>query len=69
LYSIKSGISYGKDDLVVPSQKKKIVNATQKVVAEYEKQYIERLITYGERYNKAIDGWAVYSDKVADSMM
>ncbi|MDR0632073.1 MAG: DNA-directed RNA polymerase subunit beta' [Holosporaceae bacterium] len=69
LYSTKSGISYGKDDLVVPSQKKEIVNATQKTVSEYEKQYMDGLITYGERYNKVVDAWAVCSDKVADSMM
>ncbi|MCR5225217.1 MAG: DNA-directed RNA polymerase subunit beta' [Alphaproteobacteria bacterium] len=69
LYSTKSGISYGKDDLVVPSQKKDIVNATKKVVAEYEKQYMEGLITAGERYNKVVDAWAVCSDKVADAMM
>lgn len=69
LYSTKSGISYGKDDLVVPSQKKDIVNATKKVVAEYEKQYMDGLITSGERYNKVVDAWAACSDKVADVML
>jgi DNA-directed RNA polymerase subunit beta' len=69
LYSTKSGISYGKDDLVVPTQKKEIVNATKKVVAEYERQYMDGLITAGERYNKVVDAWAVCSDKVADFMM
>jgi DNA-directed RNA polymerase subunit beta' len=69
LYSTKSGISYGKDDLIVPSHKKDIVNATKKVVAEYERQYMDGLITAGERYNKVVDAWAVCSDKVADAMM
>ncbi len=69
LYSTKSGVSYGKDDLVVPNQKKEIVNKTKKVVAEYEKQYMDGLITSGERYNKVVDAWASCSDKVAEVML
>ncbi|GHT92716.1 DNA-directed RNA polymerase subunit beta' [Alphaproteobacteria bacterium] len=69
LYSTKSGISYGKDDLVIPSNKKEIVKDTRASVAEYERQYMDGLITSGERYNKVVDAWAVCSDKVADSMM
>lgn len=69
LYSTKSGVSYGKDDLVIPSQKKDIVNATKKVVAEYERQYMDGLITAGERYNKVVDAWSACSDKVADAML
>jgi DNA-directed RNA polymerase subunit beta' len=69
LYATKSGISYGKDDMVVPSNKKDIVNSTRKMVAEYERQYMDGLISAGERYNKVVDAWAVCSDKVADAMM
>ncbi len=69
LYSTKSGISYGKDDLIIPSQKKDIVNATKKVVAEYERQYMEGLITAGERYNKVVDAWSACSDKVGEAML
>ena len=69
LYSTKSGVSYGKDDLVIPNQKKDIVNATKKVVTEYERQYMDGLITAGERYNKVVDAWSACSDKVADAML
>ena len=69
LYSTISGISYGKDDLIVPKEKKDIVNSTKKVVAEYERQYMDGLITAGERYNKVVDAWAMCSDKVAESMV
>jgi DNA-directed RNA polymerase subunit beta' len=69
LYSTKSGISYGKDDLIVPASKKDIVSETRKIVAEYDRQYMDGLITAGERYNKVVDAWAVCSDKVADVMM
>ena len=69
LYSTKSGVSYGKDDLVIPPEKSKIVNDTKKAVAEFERQYMDGLITAGERYNKVVDAWAVCSDKVADAMI
>jgi DNA-directed RNA polymerase subunit beta' len=69
LYSTKSGVSYGKDDLVVPDEKKSIVETTKKAVSDYTKQYMDGLITYGERYNKVVDAWAVCSDKVAEAMM
>ncbi|MDR2681914.1 MAG: DNA-directed RNA polymerase subunit beta', partial [Holosporaceae bacterium] len=69
LYSTKSGISYGKDDLVISNSKKEIVRQTKAIVAEYEKQYMDGLITAGERYNKVVDAWDVCSDKVADAMM
>ena len=68
-YATVSGLSYGKDDLVIPPEKKKIVEATRKAVNEYERQYMDGLITAGERYNKVVDAWAVCSDKVADAMM
>ncbi|MDR1362329.1 MAG: DNA-directed RNA polymerase subunit beta' [Holosporaceae bacterium] len=68
-YSTKSGISYGKDDMVVPDNKKEIVADTRKAVFEYERQYMDGLITAGERYNKVVDAWSVCGDKVADAMM
>ncbi len=36
---------------------------------KFENQYVEGLITDGERYNKVIDIWAQTSDKVATAMM
>jgi DNA-directed RNA polymerase subunit beta' len=69
LYSTKSGISYGKDDLVVPDEKKEIVSATKKAVSDYQRQYMDGLITAGERYNKVVDAWAVCGDRVSDAMM
>lgn len=68
-YATVSGLSYGKDDLVIPPEKKEIVEAAKKVVDEYERQYMDGLITAGERYNKVIDAWASCSDKVAEAMM
>ncbi len=65
----KAGISFGKDDLIVPEAKKKLIAETSKQVKEFEQQYQNGLITQGEKYNKVIDIWAACSYKVADEMM
>jgi DNA-directed RNA polymerase subunit beta' len=68
-YACQSGISFGMDDMVVPASKERRVEDTTKLVKEFEKQYSEGLITFGEKYNKVIDAWSACTDKVADDMM
>ncbi|MDO1560000.1 DNA-directed RNA polymerase subunit beta' [Brevundimonas sp. 2R-24] len=65
----KAGISFGKDDIVIPAKKTEIVEETRKLVEEYEQQYADGLITKGEKYNKVVDAWAKSTDRVADEMM
>ncbi len=65
----KAGISFGKDDVVIPEAKKGLVDETRSQVSEFEQQYAEGLITRGEKYNKVIDAWAKCTDKIADAMM
>ena len=65
----RAGISFGKDDMVIPETKEKIVNQTRDLVKEFEQQYIDGLITQGEKYNKVVDAWAKTTDKVAEEMM
>jgi len=65
----KAGISFGKDDMVIPASKEKLVEETRDLVKEYEQQYSDGLITQGEKYNKVIDAWAQCTDRVADEMM
>ena len=68
-YACQAGISFGKDDLVIPKTKEKLVQETEKMVAENEQQYLEGLITQGEKYNKVVDAWSHCTDRVADEMM
>ena len=65
----RGGISFGKDDMVIPKAKEKLVEATKVQAAEYERQYADGLITRGEKYNKVVDAWSQCTDKVADAMM
>ena len=65
----KAGISFGKDDIIIPERKVALVAETRKLVEEYEQQYADGLITRGEKYNKVVDAWAKSTDRVADEMM
>ena len=68
-YACRAGISFGKDDLVVPLSKEELVGDTETRTKEFEQQYLDGLITQGEKYNKVIDAWSHCTDQVADEMM
>ena len=57
-HAFKAGISFGKDDLIIPKTKENLINNTKKQIEEYEKQYSDGLITRGEKYNKVVDVWS-----------
>ena len=67
--AFKAGISFGKDDMVVPETKPRIISETSALAKEYEQQYNDGLITQGEKYNKVVDVWMKCSDKLAEEMM
>ncbi|MBT3910656.1 MAG: DNA-directed RNA polymerase subunit beta', partial [Rhodospirillaceae bacterium] len=68
-YACRAGISFGKDDLVIPEAKEPLVSETEEKVKQYEQQYLDGLITQGEKYNKVVDAWSHCTDRVADEMM
>ncbi|MCX7353227.1 MAG: DNA-directed RNA polymerase subunit beta' [Alphaproteobacteria bacterium] len=65
----RAGISFGKDDLIIPKAKERLVDETRERIKEYEQQYQDGLITQGEKYNKVVDAWSQCTDRVADEMM
>ncbi len=65
----KAGISFGKDDLIVPEEKRRLVGEAQEQVKQYEQQYQDGLITQGEKYNKVVDVWSRCTDRVAEEML
>jgi len=68
-HAFKAAISFGKDDLIIPKTKEKLVNEAKKQIENYETQYSEGLITRGEKYNKVVDVWSKCTDLVANEMM
>src|SRR6187399_2696003 len=67
--AFKAGISFGKDDMVVPHSKWKIVESTRTLAKDFEQQYNDGLITHGEKYNKVVDAWSKATEEIAKEMM
>jgi DNA-directed RNA polymerase subunit beta' len=68
-HAFKAGISFGKDDLIIPKTKQNLIDDTKKKIEDYERQYSDGLITRGEKYNKVVDIWSKCTDTVANEMM
>ncbi|MBO9468322.1 DNA-directed RNA polymerase subunit beta' [Tropicibacter sp. R15_0] len=67
--AFKAGISFGKSDMVIPDNKWDIVGDTRDQVKDFEQQYMDGLITQGEKYNKVVDAWSKCNDRVTEAMM
>ena len=68
-HAFKAGISFGKDDMLIPETKAKILEQTNELVREYEQQYNDGFITQLEKYNKVVDAWSKCTDTIAKEMM
>src|SRR4051812_32276211 len=67
--AMRAGISISVHDMLMPKEKKDFLEKAYQQVQEIENQYVEGLITDGERYNKVIDIWAQTSEQIASAMM
>ncbi len=67
-YATRAGISFGVDDMVVPSKKPEILQQARTEVVEIENQRSAGVITQGERHNKIIDIWHRVTEKVSEEM-
>ena len=65
----RAGVSIGKDDLIIPRSKNDLVQEANQKAKDLEQQYLDGLITQGEKYNKVVDLWTNCTDAVADEMM
>ncbi|OWZ84497.1 DNA-directed RNA polymerase subunit beta' [Natranaerobius trueperi] len=68
-YSTKAGVTIGVDDVVVPEEKKNIIESAEGEVEKVEKQFRRGLITDQERYNRVIETWNDAKDQVTDTVM
>ena len=55
--------------MVVPEEKRGILEKAEVAVKEIEGQYASGLVTFGERYNKVVDIWSYTNEQVAKAMM
>ncbi len=68
-YATLAGISISLDDMLIPSNKEKLLQEAQREIERVQEQYTEGLITDGERYNKVIDIWAQVTENIAGVML
>jgi DNA-directed RNA polymerase subunit beta' len=68
-YATLAGISISLDDMLIPSNKEKLLLEAQREIEKVQDQYTEGLITDGERYNKVIDIWAQVTENIAGVML
>ncbi|MCZ6532299.1 MAG: DNA-directed RNA polymerase subunit beta' [SAR324 cluster bacterium] len=68
-HATQAGFSISINDMTIPEEKSKMLELAQQEVLEVRQQYVDGLITEGERYNKVIDIWARLTDQVADAML
>jgi DNA-directed RNA polymerase subunit beta' len=68
-HAFKAGISFGKDDMIIPHEKvgwsTRPASSCQGLRAAVQ----DGLITQQEKYNKVIDAWSRCGDQVANAMM
>ena len=64
----KAGISFGKDDMLIPDSKWSIVESARGEVADYEQEWLEGKVSLREKYNKVVDVWSKCTESVARAM-
>ena len=68
-YATKSGLSVAIIDMVIPTEKKALIEKAQLNVEKIDDMYQNGLITEGERYNKIIDEWTTTTEEVSAVML
>ncbi|HLS85647.1 MAG TPA: DNA-directed RNA polymerase subunit beta' [Burkholderiales bacterium] len=68
-FATKAGISFGVNDMQIPTQKRQLIAEAEAEVKEIENQYTSGLVTAGERYNKVVDIWSRCGEQVGKVMM
>jgi DNA-directed RNA polymerase subunit beta' len=63
-----SGISIGIIDMIIPDEKKQLLDAANQQLADVESQYRKGVITDGERYNRIVDIWTHATEEITNVM-
>ncbi|MCL4377620.1 MAG: DNA-directed RNA polymerase subunit beta' [Actinobacteria bacterium] len=68
LYSTKSGLTIGIDDIIVPPKKKEILKHAEENIEKIENYYQQGMITDDERHERVIQSWSEANESVAEAM-
>ncbi|MBU0703455.1 MAG: DNA-directed RNA polymerase subunit beta' [Chloroflexi bacterium] len=67
-YATRSGVTIAISDLVIPSDKATIIEETEKIVSEVERQYRRGLLTEEEQYTRTIELWSRAREQVSKAV-
>jgi len=67
-YATRSGVTIAISDLVVPSDKAAIIEETEGIVAEVDRQYRRGLLTEEEQYTRTIELWSRAREQVSEAV-
>jgi len=67
-YATKAGASIAISDVIVPAERRQILEETDARVLELDDQYREGLITENERYQRLVELWNTATDRVTDAV-
>jgi DNA-directed RNA polymerase subunit beta' len=65
-YATQAGITVGIDDILIPGRKKEIIDRATHDAANINRQYQQRVMTDGERYNAVINTWTLATQEVEE---
>jgi len=68
-YATVSGLTISVDDMVVPRDKKTIIDRARKRVEAIEEQAKKGVITESERYNSIVDIWSETTESITQDMV
>jgi DNA-directed RNA polymerase subunit beta' len=66
--AMRSGISIGIVDMLIPEEKPEVIAKAYEEVGKVTKQYRNGVITDGERYQKVVDVWTQATDTIANAL-
>lgn len=67
--AFKGGLSFTLHDVIVPSNREKLIQEAFRQREEIRQEYAMGLISDGERYNKIIDLWTRTSNEITDQLI
>jgi len=67
-HATRSGVTVGKNDIVIPPEKAGILDSYEDQVGQIYSQYDRGFITEGERHELVVEKWHEATDKVAEAM-
>ena len=67
--SYEGGLSFNLDDIIIPAEKKQIVEEGNEAIEQIQQNYAFGLITDKDRYSQVIDTWTKVNEKLKKTLM